>query len=112
MTTPPVIELTPAELATWLADESREPPLLVDVREEAELQIVQLPQTKHLPMPLLPLRMSELPDNQPLVLICHHGVRSHQSALYLLNAGFEEVHSLKGGIDAWAEQIDSTLPRY
>ena len=62
-------------------------------------------------MNLLPLHMGELPD-EPLVLICHHGVRSYQSALYLLNAGFEQVYSLQGGIDAWAEQIDPSLNRY
>lgn len=106
------IELTPTELAAWLADDSRQPPLLVDVREEAELAIVRLPKALHVPMPLLPLRMGELPDEQPLVLICHHGVRSYQSALYLLNAGFEQVYSLQGGIDAWAELIDANLPRY
>ena len=56
--------------------------------------------------------MNSLPDDAPLVVICHHGVRSYQVAAYLLNAGFAEVFSLAGGVAAWADQVDPAMPRY
>jgi rhodanese-related sulfurtransferase len=65
-----------------------------------------------MPMNLIPLRLSELPDDQPIVTICHHGVRSYQVGLYLQNAGFEQVLSLKGGVDAWANEVDPTMAHY
>jgi rhodanese-related sulfurtransferase len=47
-----------------------------------------------------------------LVIYCHHGVRSLQMTMMMLNAGFKDVKSLKGGIDAWSNQVDQTVPKY
>ena len=55
---------------------------------------------------------SDIGGDAPLVVICHHGVRSYQVAAYLLNAGFAEVFSLAGGVAAWADQVDPAMPRY
>ena len=104
--------LTPAQLAAWLADPQRQPPLLLDVREEDEVRLCALPGSLHIPMNLIPLRHNELPDDVPIIVYCHHGIRSLNVARYLAHVGFEHVANLQGGIDAWARQIDPSLPRY
>lgn len=107
-----VKEISAGELAQWLADASAEQPLLLDVREDWEVQLCRIPGSLHIPMNLIPLRMSELPDDKPIVTVCHHGVRSFQVGLYLANAGFEPVISLRGGVEAWACDVDPTMTHY
>lgn len=107
-----VAEISSKDLAGWLADSSRQQPLLLDVRESWEYALARIEGSTHMPMNLIPLRLSELPDDQPIVTICHHGVRSYQVGLYLQNAGFEQVLSLKGGVDAWANEVDPTMAHY
>ena len=86
--------------------------LLLDVREDDEVAICALPNHVHIPMNLIPLRHNELPDEHLIVVYCHHGIRSLQVAMYLAHVGFENVINLKGGIEAWAAQIDPTIARY
>lgn len=105
-------EITARELADWLADESRPRPLLLDVREPWEVALAAIAGSVHIPMNRIPLSMSELPDGVPIVTVCHHGVRSYQVGLYLANAGFDEVISLKGGVEAWAADVDPAMARY
>ena len=100
------------ELTDWLADAGRPAPCLVDIREPWETALACLPGCVTLPMAELPIRQAELPDDQPIVVICHHGVRSHYAALWLEEAGFGDVASLQGGLDAWSAEIDPDLPRY
>ncbi|MGL6069894.1 rhodanese-like domain-containing protein [Craterilacuibacter sp.] len=107
-----ISEIRVAELAVWLADTQRQAPFLLDVREPWEVEIACLADSSNIPMHLIPLRMNELPDDIPIVTICHHGVRSYQVALYLENAGFEQVQSLAGGVEAWASNIDTQMARY
>jgi rhodanese-related sulfurtransferase len=61
-------------------------------------------------------RLDELDDTgtraQPVVCICHHGMRSAQVVAFLERQGFEAVYNLAGGIDAWSEQVDAGVPRY
>jgi rhodanese-related sulfurtransferase len=56
--------------------------------------------------------VTELPKDRDIVVICHHGARSQQVALFLVNSGFNRVHNLQGGVHAWALQVDPTMPRY
>jgi rhodanese-related sulfurtransferase len=107
-----IAEISSKDLAGWLADSNRQQPLLLDVRESWEYALAHIDGSTHMPMNLIPLRLSELPDDQPIVTICHHGVRSYQVGLYLQNAGFEQVLSLKGGVDAWANEVDPTMAHY
>ena len=86
--------------------------LLLDVREDNEVALCTLPDYVHIPMNLIPLRHNELPDNRTIVVYCHHGIRSLQVAMYLAHIGFEQVINLKGGIDAWAREIDTHMTRY
>ncbi len=105
-------ELAPAELARWRADELREPPVVVDVREPWELERCALPGVFHVPMRELPGRLGELPRERDVIVVCHHGVRSRQVAHYLARAGFVAVWNLTGGMAAWADQVDPAMPRY
>jgi rhodanese-related sulfurtransferase len=105
-------QISVQQLAEWLADKNQPRPFLLDVRESAELEVCHLPGAKHIPMHLIPIRHSELPSDQEIVVICHHGGRSMQVASFLERNGFEQVHNLTGGVDAWAISVDPTMRRY
>ena len=85
---------------------------LIDVREPWEHAICALTGAQLLPMAGLPQRLHELDPARPTVVLCHHGVRSFQVALWLERNGFTDVTNLTGGIDAWARDIDPSLPVY
>lgn len=104
--------VSPLELSTWLADTSRRPPLLLDVREPWETQICSIEPSERVPMQSLPARLHELDPAQPVVCICHHGGRSMHVAQFLSRQGFEDVYNLTGGVDAWARQVDAAMPTY
>lgn len=103
-------QLYPAELQRWRQDGKAF--LLLDVRTDEETAVCALPDSVHIPMNLIPLRSNELPDGLPIVVYCHHGIRSLHTAMYLADAGFETLYNLQGGIDAWAAQIDENMARY
>ena len=105
-----IVQLTPQQVQDGL--QKQPAPLLLDVREEDEVRLCALPGSLHIPMNLIPLRHNELPDNIPIIVYCHHGIRSLNVARYLAHVGFENVANLQGGIDAWARQIDPTMARY
>jgi len=90
--------------------------LLLDVREDWEVQraAIQLPgaASLHIPMQQIPARLQELPREQPIVCICHHGMRSAQVVAFLQRQGFDAVYNLAGGIDAWSLDVEPALPRY
>lgn len=100
-----------AQLAEWLADESRPAPVLLDVREPWEFELCHLEGAQHIPMHLVPVRCDELNPDQDIVVICHHGARSFQVAMFLENKGFG-VQNLSGGVEAWATEVDPTMRRY
>jgi rhodanese-related sulfurtransferase len=60
----------------------------------------------------IPSRLTELDPEAEWVVVCHHGIRSAQVAIYLARAGFDRVSNLTGGIDAWALEVDPAMPRY
>lgn len=103
-------QLSPAELQRWR--QNGKAFLLLDVRTDEETAVCALPDSVHIPMNLIPLRSNELPDGLPIVVYCHHGIRSLHTAMYLADAGFETLYNLQGGIDAWAAQIDENMARY
>jgi rhodanese-related sulfurtransferase len=65
-----------------------------------------------IPLGELPARSDELPAQRPLVVVCHHGNRSWYAAVMLEQAGFADVHNLRGGVEAWATEVDPTMKRY
>ncbi len=104
--------LSAPELAHWLADPSRPPPLLLDVREPWEFERAHLGGAALVPIHELPTHLDEVEPEAPIVCVCHHGSRSAHAAMFLMQQGFSNVYNLTGGVDAWACQIDPTMPRY
>ena len=104
--------LTTQELAAWIANAAREKPVLLDVREPWEFKICLIDGSFNIPMHTIPGKLSELNAAQPIVCICHHGVRSRQVALYLERNGFNQISNLEGGVHAWAQQVDGAMPTY
>lgn len=103
------------ELADWLAAAGRRErpqPVLVDVREPWECAICRLAGCVPVPLAVLPSRLPELDPDVPTVVVCHHGGRSLQAALFLERNGFSSVYNLAGGIDAWSRDVDPSLPKY
>lgn len=89
-----------------------EPVDMLDVREPWEQKICQIAESRSIPMGDLQARSSELTTEKPLVVICHHGMRSFHATLWLRQQGFGNAVNLEGGIDAWAREIDPAMQRY
>ncbi|MBT8117050.1 MAG: sulfurtransferase [Gammaproteobacteria bacterium] len=104
-------EMTTGECRDYLAG-ATEKPVLLDVREPWEYRIVHLDDSVLIPMRQIPAAVDTLDRDRETIVICHHGVRSRQVALYLERLGFTNVVNLKGGMDAWAKHTDTTLPTY
>jgi len=85
---------------------------LVDVREPHELEISRLPDATNIPLGQLAARLSELDSAEEMVLFCKSGARSTRALELLTSAGFKKVKNLKGGINAWAREVDKSLPIY
>lgn len=105
-------DISPTELARWLADPQMPRPLLLDVRQPWEYQLCRLDQSELVPLHTLPHKANELDPDQTIVCICHHGVRSRQAAAFLEHQGFTDVVNLTGGIDAWADKVDPAMGKY
>lgn len=103
-------ELTVEDVADML--DAGESFRLIDVREPWERAIVSLPQAEALTDALAEELIQSAERTQPLVFICHHGIRSLNAAAYFAAQGFTSAYSMRGGIDAWAQRIDPELPRY
>jgi rhodanese-related sulfurtransferase len=88
-----------------------DPPQLVDCREPWEHDLCHLPGDVLLPLGELVERAGELDPARPVLVYCHHGVRSINGAVLLERLGFTTM-SLRGGIDAWSLRIDPGVPRY
>ena len=104
-------QISAPQLAAWLADASREKPLLLDVREPWEFERARIAGAQLVPMREVPSRLAEIDEAREIVAICHHGGRSMQVALFLEKAGYT-VHNLTGGVDAWSRSVDATVPLY
>ncbi len=105
-------QISAPELAAWLADAGRDPPLLLDVREPWEFEKARIEGAQLVPMREIPARFEELGRDKEVVAICHHGGRSQQVAMFLEKAGFTRIHNLVGGVDAWSRTVDPTVPVY
>jgi adenylyltransferase/sulfurtransferase len=104
-------EITVKDLKQIL-DKNGKKIVLVDVREQEEWDIVHLPQAKLIPLATLPERVNELDTADEIYVHCKMGGRSAKAVRFLQQSGFKKVKNVKGGIDAWAQEIDPSLPRY
>jgi len=103
--------VTPSELRELMDSERK--PVLVDVREPFEVEISDLPwETKLIPLNEVVNRVHELSSADDVVIFCRSGARSAQSTEFLQSIGFTKVRNLTGGINAYAEQVDETIPVY
>ena len=103
-------EISPAEAAALLNDKKAR---FIDVREPWEFATAQIAGSVLIPMGDVPARAhQELDPDERLVILCHHGARSLNTAVWLRNQGFEQAQSLRGGIEAWSAEVDPTVPRY
>lgn len=111
-------QVRPSQLSTWLqtAAATGKQPIVLDVREVWELQTASVNPDGftliHIPMNAIPARVSELDRDTPIACLCHHGGRSQQVANYLAQSGYVTLANVAGGIHAWADELDSSIPRY
>lgn len=85
---------------------------LLDVREPHELQISRIDNATLIPLGQLAARLSELDTAEEIVVFCKAGTRSTRALELMVSAGFRKIKNLKGGINAWARQVDPSLPIY
>jgi len=112
--------IRPSQLSDWLAQcapvTGGRLPIVLDVREPWEVQTASVkPQGFQLvlmPMSTVPARLSELDRDHPIACLCHHGGRSAQVTYFLQNQGYSRVVNIHGGIHAWAQEVDPSVPQY
>jgi rhodanese-related sulfurtransferase len=106
-------EISVADAADVLRDPAA-PPLLLDCRTADEHQTASIAGSVLIPMQELPERVGELEAHRdrPVIVHCHHGMRSLRVTKWLRDQGFPQAQSMAGGIDAWSDQIDPAVPKY
>jgi sulfur-carrier protein adenylyltransferase/sulfurtransferase len=113
---PVAAETHPDEVAVIDMKRALEEPELkiqvIDVREPDEYEIARIPGVTLIPLKNLPQRFTQLDPNQTIYLHCKGGVRSMNAVKFLQEHGFKHVKSVRGGITAWSEQIDRSVPKY
>lgn len=102
-------DISATELARRLKSE---PVYLLDVREAYEYEICAIPGATLIPLPQLPERLAEINGAQPIVAYCRTGKRSATAVKLLQQAGYASAKNLAGGIHAWADDVDPSLPKY
>lgn len=102
-------EISAAEAAALLKEQKAR---LIDVREPWEFAEARVEGSVLIPMNEVPAHWEEWKSEERLLVICHHGVRSMKVTVWLRNQGFERVQSVRGGINAWAFEVDPRVGRY
>lgn len=103
-------QLSPDEFTQWM--DSKKAFQILDVRERWEYDVVHFEHATLRPLGFLEMNPPELDKEKPVVVYCHHGVRSVSGCLILEHLGFTDVYNLSGGIDLYAQTADSTMPTY
>jgi adenylyltransferase/sulfurtransferase len=103
-------EIGPCEVKKMI--DEKQPFVLIDVREPHEFQICRIPGSTLIPLGEIPKRMHELDSASEIVVHCRSGQRSARAVEFLMKAGFQKIHNLKGGILAWSDQVDPSVPKY
>ena len=108
------IEVSPADIATWIGLPPQERPRLIDCREQEELEICQINGNEWFPLSTLAETLDRLTSDteRGIVVYCHHGMRSQRAAMLLRSRGVENAFSMAGGIEAWTDLIDPSMTRY
>lgn len=106
----PPIQIDVSELARWRRDGIAH--AVVDVREPWETALCLITGSRAVPLASVPSEAGDFPRDVPLVLVCHHGMRSMQAVAWLRRNGVDNAVNLAGGIDAWARQIEPAMAVY
>lgn len=106
----PFNEATPREIKQRL--DAGEPLLLIDVREPEEIMTAAIDGAQEYPLSQARAWIDTLPKEGDLVIMCHHGSRSAQVALALVQRGHTNVTNMTGGIDQWSREVDPSVPQY
>jgi len=103
-------EISAAESAGLMKEKKAR---LIDVRELWEFETAHVEGSVLMPMGEVAARAhQELDPEERLLVMCHHGMRSMNVAVWLRGQGFEQAQSVRGGINAWSAEVDATVPRY
>lgn len=111
----------PAQFSQWQAlaatEQPEVKPVLLDVREPWEFQTASVVaddsfELIQMPMRSVPARFQELDRHRPIACLCHHGARSAQVVHFLMQQGFDQVVNVHGGIHAWSQERDPSVPLY
>ena len=86
--------------------------VLIDVRESWEYSVVSIKDSIHIPISEIQNRMHDFKEDQTIVFICHHGIRSRMVGNYFQQNDFENIINLRGGIDSWAKTVDNKMAVY
>ena len=105
-----MIEMTALELNKYITDNPNT--VLIDVREPCEYNEAFIKNSIHIPISEIQNRMHDFEENENIVFICHHGIRSRMVGIYFQQNGFKNTINLRGGIDSWAKTVDNEMAVY
>ena len=105
-----MIEMTALELNEYITKNSNI--VLIDVRESWEYSVVSIKDSIHIPISEIQNRMHDFKEEQTIVFICHHGIRSRMVGNYFQQNDYENIINLRGGIDSWAKTVDNKMAVY
>lgn len=113
-----IAQIQPAAFQEWLQTQPK-PVTVLDVREGWEVQTASLRHSseagfeiQHIAMNLIPQQLNMLTKDAPIACLCHHGARSQRVAQFLVENGFSNVSNIAGGIAAWSQSVDPSVPQY
>ena len=108
-------QVRPSQLGAWLQAQGADP-IVLDVREHVEVNAASVKPDGftllHIPMNEIPGRLGQLDPGRAVAVLCHHGNRSMRVAMFLQANGFDSLANIAGGIDAWSQELDPSVPRY
>lgn len=107
--TPLPLEVTPADARALVIESSG---VIIDVREKWEWKVCRIAGARHIPLREVPQNLDQVPTDRPVIINCHHGMRSMQAVNWLRDQGYDNVTNLHGGIDLWSQEIDGSIARY
>lgn len=104
------LKLTPEEVKAKF--ERKEKFRLIDVREKNELEICSIEFAEHYPMDDIVNRLHEFDEDEEIIFMCHHGVRSGNVAFLFASRGFTKISNMSGGIHRWSDSVDPDMKKY
>ena len=105
-----MIEMTALELNEYVNNNSNA--ILIDVREDWEYNIAYIKDSIHIPISEIQNKMYDYDEEQTIVFICHHGIRSRMVGIYFEQNDYKNIINLSGGIDSWAKTVDNKMAVY